>query len=277
MPASAALRLEEILSKALAAKPGSRLLAGLGARISVASALAPRAEPAEPLAVVEPLDCLLAGGLPKGKLTEFVGRRSSGRFAIALAALASATSSGEAAALVDLDSHLDPQGAAAAGVDLERLLWVRPRRAKEALASAEILLATGFALVVVDLGLFPRGARYLPDAVWVRLARAAQSRGASLLLLTPWRVSGIAAAAVVTAERARPLWHGADKTPPLLTGISSKLTLQKYARLTPGNSKSLRLSVFEACHPERSEGSALSNFPEQILRRFAPQNDNAIG
>src|SRR5438876_6781990 len=209
MTISAALRLEEILSKALAAKPGSLLLAGLGARVSVASALLPRAEPAEPLAVVEPLDHLLAGGLPKGKLTELVGRRSSGRFSIALAALASVTSSGEAAALIDLDGHLDPQGAAAAGVDLEKLLWVRPRRAKEALASAEILLATGFALVVADLGLFPRGARYLPDAVWVRLARAAQSRGASLLLLTPWRVSGIAAEAVVTADGARPQWNGA--------------------------------------------------------------------
>src|SRR5712692_2588396 len=118
MPASAALRLEEILSKALVARPGSRLLAGLGARVSIASALLPRAEPGEPLAILEPLDRLLAGGLPKGKLTELVGRRSTGRFAIALAALASATSSGEAAALVDLDSHLDPQGAADAGVDL---------------------------------------------------------------------------------------------------------------------------------------------------------------
>src|SRR6266851_9481109 len=242
MTTAAALRLEEILEKALAAKPGSRLLTGLGARVSVASALLPRTELAEPLAVVEPLDRLLAGGLPKGKLTELVGRRSSGRFSIALAALASATSSGVAAALVDLDGHLDPQGASDAGVDLEKLLWVRPRRAREALAASEILLATGFALVVADLGLFPRGARYLPDAVWVRVARAAQSRGASLLLLTPWRVSGIAADAVVSAERAHPLWHGAGKTPPLLTGISSKLILQKYGRLTPGNSKSLHLS-----------------------------------
>src|SRR5712692_1828240 len=129
MTVAAALRLEEILEKALVAKPGSRLLAGLGTRVSVASALAPHAEPAEPLAVVEPLDRLLAGGLPKGKLTELVGRRSSGRFAIALAALASATSSGDAAALVDLDGHLDPQSAVEAEVDLERLLWIRPRRA----------------------------------------------------------------------------------------------------------------------------------------------------
>ena len=134
-------------------------------------------------------------------------------------------------------------------MDLEKLLWVRPRHAKQALTACEILLGTGFPLVVADLGLYPRGARYLPDAVWVRLARAAESRVASLLLLTPWRVSGIAAEAVITTDSSRPQWHGDGKTPPLLTGLSSNLTLQKYGRLTPGNSSSLHLSVLEACHP----------------------------
>src|SRR5512143_1726070 len=49
------------------------------------------------------------GGLPRGTLVEVVGRRSSGRFALALAALAAATQAGESAALVDLGDQLDPQ------------------------------------------------------------------------------------------------------------------------------------------------------------------------
>ena len=142
MHASQALALEAILEKGLAnaKKPGG-LLAGLGARISIASELRPRGQLQERLATgVEPLDRLLPGGLPKGKLIELAGRRSSGRFSIGLSALASVTSSGEPAALVDLGEHLDPRGAADSGVDLELLLWVRPRRVKEALASAEMLL-----------------------------------------------------------------------------------------------------------------------------------------
>src|SRR6185295_20261452 len=83
MHASQALALEAILEKGLALanarKPGG-LLAGLGARISFASDLRPRGESRERLATgVEPLDRLLPGGLPKGKLVELAGRRSSGR------------------------------------------------------------------------------------------------------------------------------------------------------------------------------------------------------
>src|SRR5687767_5616088 len=57
--------------------------------------------------MLAPLDRVLAGGLARGKLTELVGRRSSGRFGICLAALAAVTSCGEAAALVDTGDHLD--------------------------------------------------------------------------------------------------------------------------------------------------------------------------
>ena len=276
------LRLEEIIEKALAARPSRRLLSDLGARISIASDLPSRGRRGESLATgVAPLDSLLPGGLPKGTLLELAGRRSSGRFSIGLAALASVTSMGEPAALVDLDGSLDPQAAAAAGVDLELLLWVRPRRVKETLAAAEMLLAAGFPLVVADLGLSARGGRYVPDAAWVRLARASQAQGASLFLLTPWRMSGIAAEAVLTADASRPLWRGAGNSPRLLTGLSSRLTLQKLARAAPATTQPLRLSLqpplppgegrgegaitadtpchpftFPPCHPERSEGSA---------------------
>ena len=252
------LRLEDVVEKALAARPARRLLSGLGAKISIASELPSRTAAHETLATaVAPLDRLLAGGLPKGSLVELAGRRSSGRFSIGMSALASVTSTGEPAALVDLGEHLDPQAASSAGVDLELLLWVRPRRVKQALASAEMLLAAGFPLVVADLGLSPRGTRYVPDAAWLRLARAAQAQNASLLLLTPWRMSGIAADAVLTADSSRPRWQGTGKSPRLLTTLDSRLTLQKLARTTPGLTTSLSLSLLPLPAGEgRGEGAS---------------------
>src|SRR5262245_24448932 len=207
-------------------KPAAlELLSGLGAKLSRASELPSPSAPRERIPTQVPaLDRLLAGGLPRGGLVELTGRRSSGRFSVGISALASATSCGEAAALVDLGGHLDPQAAEAAGVDLTRLLWVRPEKLKGAVASAEMLLATGFSLVVVDLGLPPVRGRFVPDAAWVRLARAAQSRRSALLLLTPYRVSGVASDAAVSAGSARAAWSGGGRAPRLLDGVDARLT-----------------------------------------------------
>jgi hypothetical protein len=67
----------------------------------------------------------LTGGLPRGCLTEICGPASSGRTSLLLAALAAATCRGEFCVLVDASDSLDPHSAAAAGVDLDRLLWIR--------------------------------------------------------------------------------------------------------------------------------------------------------
>jgi hypothetical protein len=67
----------------------------------------------------------LTGGLPRGCLTEICGPASSGRTTVLLAALAAATRRGEFCAVVDASDTLDPHSAAAAGVELDRLLWVR--------------------------------------------------------------------------------------------------------------------------------------------------------
>src|SRR5262245_20701778 len=74
---------------------------------------------------IAPLDAMLAGGLPRGQLSEIHGPASSGRTGLALAAAAHATRSGTLAAWVDPADRLDPASAAAAGVDLSRLLWLR--------------------------------------------------------------------------------------------------------------------------------------------------------
>jgi hypothetical protein len=228
--------IEQILEGAgLERKAAARdLLTGLGAKLTRASDLAtasPGGGAQERLATkVDALDRLLSGGLPRGGgLVEVTGRRSCGRFSIGISSLASATSAGESAALVDLGGHLDPQSAEEAGVDLSRLLWVRPSKLKEAVASAEMLLSAGFPLVVVDLGVPPVRGRSLPDAAWVRLTRAARDRRSALLLLSPYRVSGIAARAAIAADGARGIWRGAGQSPRLLEGVASRLTLQKDA------------------------------------------------
>src|SRR5258706_8210784 len=149
-----------------------------------------RSAPLPPLPTgVEALDTLLSGGLPRGGLVELSGGRSAGRFSTVLSAFASATRGGENAAFIDLSGGLDPQSAQESGIDLSRLLWIRPRRLKEALRSTEIALAAGFALVALDLGLPPLLGR-APEAAWVRLARSARQRGSALFLLTPYPMSG---------------------------------------------------------------------------------------
>ena len=175
----------------------------------------------------EVLDCLLDGGLCRGTMVELVGGRSSGRFSLVMSVLAAVTGCGEAAALVDLGDAFDPQGAAAAAVDLDRLLWARPRTTKEALASAEAILASGIPLVVIELGMPPvPGGRGL-EAGWLRLARRARTQRVALLVASPYRVSGTAAQEVVETRIARPSWMGSGLGPRLLTGLETHLELRK--------------------------------------------------
>ena len=253
---SPALALEELLEgRGLVRKAaGSGLLTGLGARLTRASSLPSRGGARESLATgVSELDHLLSGGLPRGGFVEIVARRSCGRFSLALSVLASATSCGETAALVDVGGHLDPQSAEDAGVDLSRLLWVRPEKLKQAVAAAEMLLATGFALVVVDLGVPPVRGRFVPDAAWVRLERAAREREAVLLLLSPYRV-GATAEAVIALDAACPVWRGERGAPPMLSGIGARMTLQKDAAAKEGARGALRFAVDPVLAPSLPAG-----------------------
>ncbi len=93
----------------------------------VPSALTPMARvpyPVAPTAIPE-IDLLLHGGFPVGALSEVVGPECSGRTSLALAFIASMTQAGKVCAWVDVSDTLHPESAAAIGVDLSRLLWVR--------------------------------------------------------------------------------------------------------------------------------------------------------
>lgn len=190
-----------------------------------------------------PFDELLGGGLPRGKMVELTGRRGAGRFSIVLAALAAATSMGEAAVLVDLGDHLDPQLAEANGVDLRRVLWIRPKTLKQAVMSAEMIAATGFQFIALEAGLHPMRGRRVPDAAWVRLARTAEAHGTAMLISTPWPVTGTASEAVVTSMKSRAQWLGRGKSPRLLAGTTAELRLEKHRHRKPGTSATLTLGA----------------------------------
>ncbi len=93
----------------------------------IPSALTPMARvpyPVAPTGIPE-IDLLLHGGFPVGALSEVVGPECSGRTSLALAFIASMTQAGKVCAWVDVSDTLHPESAAAMGVDLSRLLWVR--------------------------------------------------------------------------------------------------------------------------------------------------------
>jgi recombination protein RecA len=74
---------------------------------------------------IEPLDYLLRGGLPIGALSELTGPECSGRTSMALSFLARITEANKVCAWIDVSNTFDPASAAAVGVYLKKLLWVR--------------------------------------------------------------------------------------------------------------------------------------------------------
>jgi hypothetical protein len=94
------------------------------AGVTAASRLEVRPSPEMVASGIREID-ELSGGLPRGCLSEICGPASSGRTSVLLAALAAATRRQEVCALVDTTDALDAVSAAAAGVELERLLWIR--------------------------------------------------------------------------------------------------------------------------------------------------------
>lgn len=93
----------------------------------IPSALTPSAKTIRPVAAtgIERLDTLLAGGLPIGAVTELVGPDCSGRTSVAASFLARITRASKVCAWIDVSNSFDPLAAAAIGLDLERLLWIR--------------------------------------------------------------------------------------------------------------------------------------------------------
>jgi hypothetical protein len=198
------------------------------AHITPASRLDIRPAPEMVSSGVSAIDAL-TGGLPRGCLTEICGPASSGRTTLLLAALAAATRRGEFCVVVDASDALDPHSAAATGVQLDRLLWVRcgesssknfrnpekhlPRSQKfrqqnqpasnqdsrqsencleQVLRATDLLLESGgFGLIVLDFGdLPPQAARHIPLTTWFRFRRAIEHTPTILLAIEQHPIAG---------------------------------------------------------------------------------------
>jgi recombination protein RecA len=163
----------------------------------------PQADPRDEHALapsgISALDARLGGGFPRGQLSELIGPRSSGRTSVLLQAIAAATARGELVALVDALDTFDVESAAAAGVDLSRLLWIRghvvtnqglcrelnQRAIEQAIRALTLVLQAGnFGLVIFDVAEAPSDAvRRLPFTTWLRLQRMVEGSQTACLLL----------------------------------------------------------------------------------------------
>ncbi len=206
-------------------------------------------------------DQLLNGGLPVGAISEIVGPPTSGRTSLALCFLSQRTAEGRVCAWVDVHDTLDPESAAANGVCLKQLLWVRCRegdqgtgelrqeqfrrrpkpwtrpeakpwkRLDQALRATDLLLqAGGFAAIVLDLGdtRAEDGCR-IPLATWFRFRQAADRTRCSLLLLGHAAFAQSSAAVALTCSPLRP--EAAGET--VLNGFTFAVEKEKH-RFTPG-------------------------------------------
>ena len=193
MPAAAAIRLQ--IEHALA----SRFPAALTPAPCTIREVAPTG--------IEEADRLLDGGLPVGALSEITGPASSGRTSLAMSFRARRTAEARVCAWVDTNDAFDPESAAANGIDLRQLLWVRckdcpqrpPRAARatrpekgkpwtkldQALRATDLLLqAAGFAAIVLDLAdTAPEHGNRIPLATWFRFRQAADRTRCSLVVL----------------------------------------------------------------------------------------------
>jgi hypothetical protein len=179
------------------------------AGVTPASRLEVRPAPRMVSSGVREIDAL-TGGLPRGCLTEICGPASSGRTSVLLAALAAATQRQEVCALVDISDAFNPCPAAAAGVNFEKMLWVRcgmrlqksssPQRhrvteknnekiekpVEQALRVTDLLLQSGgFGLVIIDLGDTPlKMACRIPLTSWFRFQRAVEHTPTVLFVIS---------------------------------------------------------------------------------------------
>ena len=96
------------------------------------------------------LDAALGiGGVPKGRIIEIYGPESSGKTTLALHIVASAQKMGGEVAFVDAEHALDPDYAAAIGVDIDNMLVSQPDTGEQALEITDALVRSGAVDVVV--------------------------------------------------------------------------------------------------------------------------------
>lgn len=188
--------------------------------------LTPRKPPAGEVYPYTPAELReVLAGLAPGAITELSGGRSSGRTTLCHASLAAATAAGEMCAVVDGSDTFDPASAAAAGVRLDRVLWVQCHHdAQDTLKAADLILhGGGFRLVVMDVcDLAPVELQRVPAAWWHRLRLAVENTPGVLLVASGTPLLRQAAAMQVEMSGGAADWPGT-----LLDGVAWRVRLRK--------------------------------------------------
>ena len=192
------------------------------------------------------LDALLAGGLPRGQLSEIAGAPSSGRTTLLLQALGAITRRGEIAALIDTGDRLDGAAALAAGIDFDRLLWVRgetgpvDRVVDRAVKALNLVLqAGGFALVAIDLvDVPPQVLERLPFTTWLRVQRIVEGSDTACVLVGPEPLARSAGGLTVLCT-GQTTWNGR------LTGLDTRVRIVSPRRRVDGEMAFQAVSIDE--------------------------------
>jgi hypothetical protein len=183
--------------------------------------------------------------VPKGQLTEIFGAASSGKTTLALALLAGCTREGGIGAYIDPGGTFFAPAAFAAGVDLRRVIVIRPRDEAGARRAADALVRGGACgVVALDCSEWPH---VLQTHHCARLVAQAEKNGTMLLV-----ISGGANAAVASFASLRlrthglaPLWQDGSDGGDRLMGCIATIDVAKARSTSPGRSVS-----FEAKMPD---------------------------
>ena len=192
------------------------------------------------------LDAALGGGWRRGELSELLGGQTSGRTSVLCATLAAAAARGEVVALVDTFDRFDPVTAAASGLDLSRVLWVRgpamsppgrpalvARALRQAVRALDLIVrAGGFGVVVLEAGgVSTRALGDLASSTWLRLAHANAGRPAACLLVGDVSMGRSARGVSVRLTSTRQ-WTGDSPQSRRLSALDVRAQLEQSQRTT---------------------------------------------
>ena len=130
------------------------------------------------------LDQTSGGGLPRSAITELITPlASAGSASLIHALLRSAQRDRHFVALIDGSDSFDPGSSDNSA--LRRLLWIRCRKAFDAVKAADLLLRDGnFPLMIVDLVLNTADElRKIPQTSWYRLQRLVEAVPTACLVI----------------------------------------------------------------------------------------------
>jgi hypothetical protein len=195
------------------------------------------------VAGIPALDRYWGGGVPRGQVSEIWGPPSSGRTALACVVAAMAIQTGNDVAWIDPGDTLDPAAATSAGVDLERLFWLRggPGLPRTISATATILGSGIFELVVLDLSdLSAFEAQRLPASTWLRFQRLIEGTPVALLILGRRHLFRGPLGFSLELRRVRHRWQGVGPGR-LLGGVAAEATLAAGTRAPAASSSTVEL------------------------------------